>query len=330
MFHKLVIAYFAAFIVFWGLGVDQFYFIALCTVGFFTYLSVEKQAPNREVVFFAIFIFFTFFSAFQITSADRYITYIRNEGVYVAMLFVFISSTFATAREGHVTDKLYFALLLFSFQCTLIAFMSVNGLGMAFKSPAAFVIPDMGSKYLAGMMNKSTIQAEALWFSQGFFRPRGLMMYPNTMAGVLASTMAIKAYFVYKFWRDGLKMFALVVLFAIYMDIFSIYSSLSRSTWIGMALALAMFPFAFKTNFRAKFIPILLGVLVIALVFITGLNEGIEARLFDKTHSNEGRGLNYILIWQETTSTIPKLLFGHGTQVDHPLLNIPQRCHSSQ
>ena len=329
MFHKLIIAYFVAYLLFWFLGLDQLYFIFICTIGFFAYLAAEKEAPNREIVFFAIFIFFTFFSVFQISTTDRYITYVRNEGVYIAMLFIFISSTFASAKEGNVTDKMYFALLLFSLQCTLIAFLSSNGMGLAFKSLAGYVVPDMGSKYLRGMLNKNTIQAEALWFSQGFFRPRGLMMFPNTMAGVLASTIAFKAYFFYKFWRDGFKILAIVCIVAIFMDIFSIYASLSRSTWIGMALALALFPFAFKTNVSAKLVPILVGLVVIALVFLTGLNEGIESRLFDKTHSNEGRGLNYLLIWQETTSSVAKILFGHGTQIDHPLLGIPLGSHST-
>ena len=329
MFHKILIAYFAAFIVFWFLGVDQLFFLVFCCVGLFAYLANEKTAPDREVVFFAFFVFATFFSVFQISTADRYVTYVRNEGVYIAMLFIFVSSTFESARKEYATEKLYFALLVFSIQCTLIAFLASSGISIAFKSVAGYVLPDLGSKYISGMLNKSAIQAEALWFSAGFYRPRGLMMYPNTMAGVLASTVALKAYFVYKFWRDGLKIFAVVCLMAIYMDIFSIYSSLSRSTWIGIAIALVVFPFAFKTNFLAKLVPVLAGGVVIGLVFLTGLSDGIESRLVEKTHSNEGRGLNYTLIWQETTSSADKILFGHGTQIDHELLDIPLGSHST-
>ncbi len=329
MFHKLLIAYFAAFMLFWALGIDQLYFALICLVGFFTYLSTDEPKPGREVWFFALFVLATFLSVFQIATPDRYITYIRNEGVYMAMLFVFVSATFASARDADTADKLYFALLLFSVQCSVVAFLASNGSALAFKSLAGYVIPDMGSKYISGMLNKNTIQAEASWFSKGFFRPRGLMMYPNTMAGILASTMAIKAYFVYKFWRDQFKVFAALCLVLICMDIFSIYSSLSRSTWIGMVIALVAFPFAFKTNAAAKLIPVLVGVVVIGLVFLTGLNEGIESRLVDKTHSNEGRGLNYQLIWQETTSSANKLLFGHGTQIDHWMLNIPLGSHST-
>lgn len=329
MFHKLLIAYFGAFIFFWFLGIDQLYFALICLFGFFTFLATEEPKPDRVVLFFAIFVFATFFSVFQISSAARYVTYIRNEGVYVAMLFIILSATFASAWKVHTTDKLYFALLLFSVQCSIVAFLASSGFSISFKSVAAYVIPDMNSKYISGMLNKNSIQAEALWFSQGFYRPRGLMMYPNTMAGILASTLAIKAYFVYKFWRDQFKILALLCLVLIYMDIFSIYSSLSRSTWIGLAIALAVFPFAFKTNFVAKLVPVLVGVVVIGLVFLTGLSDGIESRLVDKTHSNEGRGLNYTLIWQETTSSADKLLFGHGTQIDHWMLAIPLGSHST-
>ncbi len=329
MFHKLLIAYFGAFIFFWFLGVDQLFFIVFCFVGFFTYLAAEKSAPSREVIFYALFVVATFFSIFEISSAERYVTYVRNEGVYIAMLFIFLSSTFASARKDHLTDKLYFALLVFSIQCTLIAFFSSSGINIAFKSVAGYVIPDMGYKYISSMLNKATVQAEALWFSAGFYRPRGLMMYPNTMAGILASSLALKAYFVYKFWRDELKIFSFLVLIAMYMDIFSIYASLSRSTWIGLAVALIIFPFAFKTNFQAKLMPVVMGVFVTAVIFLTGLSGGIESRLVDKTHSNEGRGLNYTLIWQETTSTVNKFLFGHGTQIDHWMLSIPLGSHST-
>lgn len=329
MFHKVLLAYFGAYSLFWFLGIDQLYFAIICLVGFFTYLSTDEPKPGREVWFFAFFVFATFFSVGQISSSARYITYIRNEGVYMSMLFIFVSATFASARQTDLTDKLYFALLLFSIQCSIVAFLASSGYSIAFKSLASYVIPDMGSKYISGMLNKNSIQAEALWFSKGFYRPRGMMMYPNTMAGVLASTIAIKAYFVYKFWRDEFKLFSIFCLVLIYLDIFSIYSSLSRSTWIGLALALVVFPFAFKTNFAAKVAPLVAGVMIVALLFLTGLSDGIESRLVDKTHSNEGRGLNYSLIWQETTSSLDKLLFGHGTQIDHWMLDIPLGSHST-
>jgi len=332
VFHKLLIAYFGAFMLIWSLGIDQLYFGFICLVGFFTYLytlSTDEPKPGREVWFFAFFVFATFFSVFQITTPDRYVTYIRNEGVYMAMLFILVSATFASARNNDTTDKLYFALLLFSIQCSVVAFLASSGFSISFKSVAAYFIPDMNSKYISGMLNKNSIQAEASWFSKGFFRPRGLMMYPNTMAGILASTMAIKAYFIYKFWRDQFKVFAILCFILIFMDIFSIYSSLSRSTWIGFVIALAVFPFAFKTTVFAKLLPALVGVVIIGLVFLTGLSDGIESRFVDKTHSNEGRGLNYTLIWQETTSSVDKLLFGHGTQIDHWMLTIPLGSHST-
>ena len=96
-----------------------------------------------------------------------------------------------------------------------------------------------------------------------------------------------------------------------------------------MAIAFIVFPFAYKTSYFVKLVPMLVGVVVIGFVFLTGISDGIESRLVDKTHSNEGRGLNYTLIWQETTSTADKLLFGHGTQIDHWQLDIPLGSHST-
>ena len=312
------------------MGIDQLFFAIFCLVGALTYLSSSDiSAPGREVLVFGLFVAATLVSVLQIDSTDRYITYFRNEGVYTTMLLIFLSASFASARDADLTDKMYFALFLFSIQCSIVAFLASNGLSIGFKSLAGYVIPDMGSNYIRGMLNKNTVQAEALWFAQGFYRPRGLMLYPNTMAGVLASTMALKAYFVYKFWRDGLKFFAIVAFVAIYIDLFSIYSSLSRSTWGGFAVAIAVFPFLYKSRPITKLLPILVGVLVVAVFIVTGLSEGIEARLFFKKNSNEGRGLNYLLIWQHTTSGIDKFLFGHGTQIDHWMLGIPLGSHST-
>lgn len=329
MFHKLLIAYFGGFFVFWSLGIDQLVFFLFCIVGVFSYIAAEKYPLSRELLFFGFFVICTFFSFFHIETTSRYITYIRNESVYLAMFFIFVSTIFASARNGKTIDKLYFALLLFSLQCTVVAFLASNGISIAFKTLAGQILPDLGSKYLAAMMNKSSVQAEALWFAKGFYRPRGLMMYPNTMAGILASTMALKAYFVYKFWRDDFRFFAIVCLIAIYLDLFSIYSSLSRSTWAAMTIAVLVFPFVYKTRFQTKLLPLALGGFLITFVVLTGFSDGIESRLTEKTHSNEGRMLNYSLIWQETTSDFNTFLFGHGTQIDHELLSIPLGSHST-
>ena len=329
MFHKLLINYFMFFALFWALGIDQLFFVVFCVTGFFYYITSAKKHSSREFVFFGIFVCVSFISILQISSPIRYITFLRNEGVYLSMLFIFLSSALYSARDVRVTSKLYFALLVFSLQCSLVAFLASNGLGIAFKSLAAYLIPDLGSDYIKGMLNKSSIQAEALWFAEGFHRPRGLMMYPNTMAGILASSLAIKAYFARKFLLRNQVLFSFICVLAMSMDIFSIYSSLSRSTWIGLSVALIIFPFVYQTAVITKVFTIALSALLVGFVFLSGLSSGIQARLFDKTHSNEGRGLNYQLIWEETTSSWDKLLFGHGTQVDHWLLNIPLGSHST-
>lgn len=329
MFHRILGAYFAFFTVFWFLGVDQLYFMLLCLAGFMAHMTSQRTSYNVETFLFAGFVLVTFASAIQITTGYRYITYLRNEGVYMAMFFILLSSTFVAVRKPDSTDKFYLILLLFSIQCTVFAFLASNGLGITFKSLAAYLVPDFGSKYIQTMLNKSSVQSEASWFSEGFARPRGVMLYANTMAGVLCATMAIKAYFFIKFWSDKRAFLALICIVAILMDFFSVYSALSRSTWLGLAFALLVFPFAFKTSVPAKFLPGLVAVLAVGLVFATGLNEGIQARLTDKGHSNEGRGLNYVLIWEMTTSSIDTFLIGHGTQLDHPDLTIPVGSHST-
>ena len=105
------------------------------------------------------------------------------------MLFIFLSSALFSARNIRMTSKLYKALLIFSLQCTVFAFLASSGYSVSLKTFAAYILPDLGSDYIRGMLNKNTIQAEALWFSEGFYRPRGLMMYPNTMAGVNSASM---------------------------------------------------------------------------------------------------------------------------------------------
>ena len=329
MFHKILLAYFYCFGLFWALGLDQLFFVVFCLVGFLAIITSPKNYPSREAFFFGLFVLVSFISILQISSPLRYVTYSRNEGVYIAMLFIFLSSALISAKNIRLTSKLYSALLIFSLQCSVNAFLASNGIGISFKTLTAYILPDLGSEYLRAMMNKSTIQAEARWFAQGFYRPRGLMMYPNTMAGILASSLAIKVYFARRYlFRDRLFLVAIICA-AIVMDVFSIYSSLSRSAWIGLSVALLLFPFVFQTSAMTKISTIGMSFVLLGFVFVSGLSDGIQARLFDKTHSNEGRGLNYQLIWEETTSSLDKLLFGHGTQVDHWLLNIPLGSHST-
>ena len=68
MFHKLLGAYFAAFIFLWFLGIDQLFFLILCCVGLFTFIATPKVSPGKEVIFFAIFVLVTFVSVFQIST----------------------------------------------------------------------------------------------------------------------------------------------------------------------------------------------------------------------------------------------------------------------
>ncbi len=329
MFNKLLTAYFGLFLVFWLLGIDQFFFVVFCLVGLMTHLTSPRTSHSIEVILFGLFVVATFLSAVQIVSGFRFVTYLRNEGVYMAMFFILLSTSFAASRETRTTDRLYLALLVFSIQCSVFAFLASSGFNVALKTLGAYVIPDMGSKYIHGMLNKSIVQSEAAWFSEGFARPRGLMLYANTMAGVLCATMAIKAFFGIKFWSEKRPLLALVCVGAILMDFFSVYSALSRSTWLGFAFALLVFPFIFKTSLPAKFLPGLVALLAVTMIFATGLDEGIKSRLTDKGHSNEGRGLNYLLIWEMTTSSLDKVLIGHGTQLDHPELSIPVGSHST-
>ena len=329
MFHKLLLAYFGFFGVFWFLGIDQFYFLLFCLTGLMTHLMSKRTPQTVEVLLFAGFVLVTFASAVQITSGHRLITYLRNEGVYTAMLFVLLSTSFAAAKKPNITDRMYLILLLFSLQCTVVAFLAASGTNLTFKSLGAHVIPDLGSKYIHGMLNKSSIQSDAQWFSDGFKRPRGLMLYSNTMAGVLCASMAIKAFFALKFWSEKKQLFTVICVIAILMDGFSVYSALSRSTWLGFAFALAVFPFVFKTSLPAKFLPAIIAVLAVGLIVATGLHEGFILRLTEKGHSNEGRGLNYLLVWQMTTSSIDTLLIGHGTQLDHHLISVPVGSHST-
>lgn len=329
MFHKVLAAYFGFFAVFWFLGIDQFYFGLFCLIGFMTHMTAKRSPQTAEVLLFGIFVITTIISAVQINTGFRFVTYLRNEGVYLAMFFVLLSTSFVAAQKKEITDRIYFVLFIFSLQCTLVSFLASSGYNISFKSLGAHVIPDLGSKYIYGMLNKSSIQSEAAWFSDGFNRPRGLMLYANTMAGVLCASMAIKAYFALKYWSERKQLITIICVVAILMDAFSVYSALSRSTWLGFVFALAVFPFMFKSSLPAKFIPAVVGVLAIALVFATGFNEGIQARLTDKGHSNEGRGLNYTLVWQMTTSQLDTFFIGHGTQLDHPAISVPVGSHST-
>ena len=329
--NKFLIYYFSFFVFFWAIGLDQLIFIPLLIIGFIHILNTKKVVKTGILSFYFLFIFLSLFSFFQISENFRYLTYFRNLMVYTAgFLIVYYYGTIISNRKyiRSNTEALFFAIFIFSCQLTLFGLLGAVAINIEFISLAGYIIPDLGSEYVKTWFNKSFIQSEALWFEEGFFRSKGLMLYPNFLGGLLIATYPLKVFFMFNLFRKN-KIIAFFILSILILDLFIIVNTLSRSSWAGGAISLVILVFFLNLSNNFRF-GLILVVGCIALIFAaTDIQEIVTSRVFDRTHSNFSRFLNYSLIIDSLLSSPDKFLFGHGTQTDHPLLTIPLGSHST-
>ena len=199
---------------------------------------------------------------------------------------------------------------------------------LKFQSLAGYILPDLGSEYIKNWFNKSIIQSEALWFEEGFFRSKGMMLYPNFLGGLIIVTYPMKIFYFIKSLQFN-KFFSLMIFTFLITDIFTIVNTLSRSAWGAALFAVLILFFLLNINKSIRTGLILTVIVVGVLALSTNLTEIINLRFTDRTHSNYTRFLNYSLIYESVFSDPIVFLFGKGTQTDHPLLSIPLGSHST-
>jgi hypothetical protein len=223
---------------------------------------------------------------------------------------------------------LFSALLVFATWQSIFGGAAALGFGLELQTIGADVGRVLNSPYLNSMLEKNTIQAEALWFKDNFYRPRGLQMYPNTLAGILCATMPLKFYFVKTKWRNQ-KLVSVAMLAVIFLDINTIVACLSRSAWVAFGITIGVNYFLASNHLSFKSLAYLIFIIVCASLFLLFFGETVGLRIFEKAHSNEARILNYSLVFEYVFSDIVYLLFGAATQIDHDLLDIPLGSHST-
>lgn len=315
--------------VFWAVGADQFFVPILVLLLFIKRLLIKGFVFKKDVTMtaFGLWLFFIVVSTLMIDESYRYVTWIRNfstslSGVCMAYLVC----------ESHTDIQkiktLLFVITGYAIACSLAGFVGVLGVDVSFMSPVGRVLGVGNYSYLYDIFYKTIVQSEALWFAEGFVRPRGLLLYSNLLSGVVLVGAVAKLYAL----TGGAKlrpMWKLVLILFLFSDGVVVVSSLSRSAWIGLAASMLTLVVFVRIGAAARFSVVIL-VIVGAMLSAAFDVEGIVTKRFvEKGHSNQERMLNYVMIKDSVLSAPENFLFGFGTQRDVSEMDIPLGSHST-
>lgn len=312
--------------VWWVLGLDQFIWPMFAVAGYFLYLSftLDFTIPKIFLLLFLIIAEYLLSISF-ITERIRYLTFIRNYSIFIGGVLTAV----LIAKSHHSREDIIKTVLVIVIIEIIIAgagFLALFNVNVSFTTPVSNIIPDsINSNYLKIMITKSFYRGYAGWFRSRHIRPVGLMLYPNLLAGIAAMAVLLKIAlwpFVRK-WARG------VLLLSLCIDFTLLVSSLSRSAWVGFGSAVFLLLLVKTYGFKMKVQ--ILGLLVVVFFIVMMFNgvDMIVSRLFEKGHSNQGRLRIYFLSLHYLLENPLNLLFGYGTQIDHPLLGPPMGSHST-
>lgn len=312
--------------VWWLLGVDQFVWPILSGL-----LLVKAVVRDRSLAVPKLFalgllaLLLAVLLAAPQVSGERWLTYARN--VYVAVggacAALLVAATHRTWTDVRGT------IVTIAFVTTLISLAGALGsLGVRgeFASlTARFLGPGSASAYLGAMTIKSLVHAEASWFAPGFLRPRGLMLYPNLLAGAAAIAIVTKVALA----RDASGFVRFAAYSLVVVDLGVMVATLSRSGWLALGAAGAVVLLAWPTTYlsAAGRAAAIAGFTV--MLVVSGAGTIVSDRLFEKGHSNQTRFETYALTLDAVISEPRTLLFGHGTQRDSTEIVIPMGSHST-
>lgn len=309
----------------WFLGVDQFIWPLLSSwIALKWALSGQRFRTEIIIVVGLISCIPILISLTAISEGYRYLTYFRNSLIYFGGLLtvVMIYSTHRSLDEVLDTIKVVVALGMI---LMLSGFAAAKGFDLTFKAPLGAIIPaGVNSDYIAVMVNKSLTSREATWFAAGHFRPKGLMLFTNLLAGVLLLMWPLKALLL---TRSSTTV-ALLLLATLLVDAFVLIQTLSRSAWVAGTLALITAVILWRKTVIGKIGALFVGV-VLALGFVVSGQLDTVMNRFDKAHSDKDRGENYALIMESVMSDPRHLIIGYGTQRDVIGMNIPLGSHST-
>ncbi len=191
----------------WFLGVEQFiWLLAFAVLSFFLFygktverLGVSLPSPAGWTL---AFLLIQLLSSFFIVETAWVLVFIRNFGIWVGGLCLFVLVVNLVSFESKEFDALLRTLLTVSLLSCLVCFVAVFGLwDPHFTSPLAHVLPSSiaESEFAQAMIERSwTALKSKGMFGIEFDRPRAFFSYPNPFAGFLVITLPLTLYFARK------------------------------------------------------------------------------------------------------------------------------------
>ena len=215
----------------WVLGVDQLIWpVAVALLVFGALLRGSRLQAPAVFGLAAGALIFAIVAASTMVVDGRELTYARNLGVHAGGLGL----AFLVIATHRTVDQVRATLRALALTFAVVALAGAAGaLGVrgSFDTPMHGVLtPRLDSAYLQPMVTKSLVHNEATWFSQGFLRPRGLMMFPNILGAVAALSLAAKLLLApprRRWWQWALYASAAI-------EVGVIVATLSRSTWLAL------------------------------------------------------------------------------------------------
>lgn len=310
----------------WLLGIDQLvwpFAVALLLLRSML-LGVRMQAPAVFALASGALLV-AMVAASTMVADGRELTYVRNLGVHMGGwgLAVLVIATHRTIDQVAATLR----ALAFTFAFVAAAgAMGALGVRWVFDTPMYGVMgPFLDSAYVQPMVTKSLVHNEATWFSQGFLRPRGLMLFPNILGAVAALSLAAKLLLT----PPRRRWFRWTLYASAAIEVGVIVATLSRSTWLALLIGLIVVVLTSRLRSRAGMPTVHLLIVLGAALALTGALDVVVERIVHRGHSNEVRLETYMLTLDAVLDSPATLLIGHGTQRGDDALTVPVGSHST-
>jgi hypothetical protein len=312
----------------WVVGGEQFWLPVVIILLFLSRLIFWGGVflKNASIFIWFMWLISIILSLAMIDENYRYLSWTRNFIVALSGVLLSYLVYESHRRIEHIRGFLY-VILWHASMCALAGFMGILGVNFEFMSFAGNLIGVRSEGYLHDMFIRSFVQAEVGWFSEGFIRPKGLMLYANLLSGVILVGSAIKVYILLTRKSGLFVILALTSLLVI--DGVVVLSTLSRSAWLGLAVGILSVLTFSRLGAWPKFILIIFCIVLSILALAWDADDLIIKRFVEKANSNEGRFLNYTMIFDALTKDVVHFFIGYGTQREVAQLDIPLGSHST-
>lgn len=327
----------------WALGIEQFIWPVLFGLATIKMLYIQRGQvrTNAPLRWFALFILAILVSAFFIVEPERWLTYWRNFGAFVAGFLVLLIVS-NRARRWRDIEQLLDAALLVVLVAGVLGLLAVVGVWRpAFMSFAGRLLPGgvLGTSYGAAIAHRNLGQVS--WFAGLglFFRLNSLFLFSNHYSSVLVYAIP---FLFYKLERErGLRR-VLVGLGIVMLALNLVYTTgrVALLSLMGGALIFALF-----YTLRRRAITILVAVGLVLAIWVLALLAAVEYGFVGGETGLVGRAVGVVDafvfargagsytsrfgVYQATIQGfLERPLFGWGTERDVVGLDLPAGSHS--